>query len=119
MKGAGTQRGERALYGQGDARNAAEKLALETPCLGQNCPSRCLQPERPGITFDPADPLGAPLGVREVAAMIGVSVWTIRQQYLPRGLPHARATPQGKLLFYKHQIIAWLLKEQRKGGTSP
>jgi hypothetical protein len=74
--------------------------------LGQNCPQEYPHPE----------PLGAPLSIREVAALVGCSVWTVRQRYLPAGLPHLRMRPNGKLIFYRHQVLNWLLTEQRKGG---
>jgi len=61
------------------------------------------------------DPLGEPLTLREVAKLIGCSPWTVRHRYLPDGLPHFRTGPTGKLLFYKNQIVSWLLKEQQKG----
>jgi hypothetical protein len=60
--------------------------------------------------------LGVPLSINEVARLIGCSAWTVRQRYLPVGLPHMRLRPKGKLLFYKNQIINWLLTEQQKGG---
>jgi hypothetical protein len=63
-----------------------------------------------------ADPLGEPLGVREVARVIGCSPWTVRQKYVPAGLPHLRSGPNGKLIFYKTQVIRWLLERQQKGG---
>ena len=62
------------------------------------------------------DPLGEPLDIREVARLIGCSAWTVRQKYVPMGLPHLRSGPNGKLLFYKNQVIHWLLERQRKGG---
>ena len=119
MKGSGTKLGLEGLYGQLRARNTPDSLGLANVSLGQNCLRHCPQSESPEIPFTPTDPLGAPLSIREVAALIGVSVWTVRQRYLPAGIPHSRATPQGKLLFYKHQIITWLLERQRKGGTRP
>ena len=64
------------------------------------------------------DPLGEPVPIREVARMLGVSPWTVRQRYLPQGLPHLRSGPQGKLIFYRHQIVHWILERQRKGGLS-
>ena len=119
MKGGGMRRGLGALYGLRQSPDAADSLALGAARLGQNCPRHYPQSDSPEISFAPSDPLGAPLSIREVATLIGVSVWTVRQRYLPAGLPHSRATPQGKLLFYKNQIITWLLKRQQKGGTSP
>jgi hypothetical protein len=60
--------------------------------------------------------LGQAMDIRETAALIGCSAWTVRQRYLPAGLPHLRSGPNGKLLFYKHQVIRWLLRQQQKGG---
>ena len=70
-------------------------------------------------TATPADSdLGAPMTIREVAQLLGCSEWTIRQRYLPKGLPHFRLSPTGKLLFFHHQIVRWVLEKQRqKGGN--
>jgi hypothetical protein len=57
--------------------------------------------------------LGPPLSIREVAALIGCSAWTVRQKYVPLGLPHFRTGSTGKLLFYKDQVIRWLLGQQK------
>lgn len=65
------------------------------------------------------DLLGEPLGIRTVAALIGCSAWTIRQRYVPAGMPHLRSCPNGKLIFYRNQVIHWLLERQRKGGCKP
>jgi len=64
------------------------------------------------------DPLGEPLDMRAVAKLIGCSAWTVRQKYVPAGLPHLRSGPNGKLLFYKNQVIRWLLRQQQKGGIT-
>ena len=87
---------------------AKQLLDFAKPSLGQSYPQRCPQP-------DDANPLGPPLTVAQVAALIGCSTWTIRQKYLPLGLPHFRSGPTGKLLFYKTQVIRWLMRRQ-KGG---
>jgi hypothetical protein len=63
------------------------------------------------------DILGEPMGIREVAQLIGCSAWTVRQKYVPLGLPHMRSGPNGKLIFYRNQITHWLLTRQEKGGT--
>ena len=75
-------------------------------------------PAPQGSTETPADPLGKPLAIWEVAKLIGCSVWTVRHRFIPDGLPHLRTGPTGKLLFYKNQIIRWLLREQQKGGET-
>jgi len=64
------------------------------------------------------DVLGEPLNMRAVAKLIGCSAWTVRQRYVPAGLPHLRSGPNGKLLFYKNQVIRWLLRQQQKGGMT-
>ena len=79
---------------------------------GHNCPQHC-----PGNLLSRDSPLGAPLTIREAARLIGCSDWTIRQRYLPQGLPHLRSGPTGKLIFYRDQVIAWILNQQEKGGT--
>jgi hypothetical protein len=61
-----------------------------------------------------ADTLGEPLTITEVAAILGCSVWTVRQKYLPQGLPHLRAASAGKLVFFRAQIVRWIL--ERQGG---
>lgn len=96
--------------------NSKPSLAFSPSSLGQSCPQRCPGPDDVGR--EPlADPLGQPLSVREAARLIGCSPWTVRQRYLPAGLPHHRATPNGKLIFYRTQVIRWLLSQQ-KGGRS-
>ncbi|MGD0904698.1 MAG: hypothetical protein ABR924_17315 [Terracidiphilus sp.] len=63
------------------------------------------------------DALGEPLSIREVARLIGCSAWTVRHGYLPQGLPHFRSGPTGKLVFFRNQVVRWILQQQqRKGG---
>lgn len=89
---------------------------LGQPCP-QSCPQHCLHPENAdSLRF--SEPLGEPLTIREVAGIIGCSPWTVRQRYVPLGLPHLRSRPNGKLIFYKNQVIHWLLTQQQKGGTT-
>jgi len=97
-------------------------LALGGEDLGQSCPNRCPQhcPYREHTeSGEVPEPLGEPLSIREVAGLIGCSVWTIRQRYLRAGIPFVRLRPHGKLIFYRNQIIHWLLTEQQKGGSIP
>jgi hypothetical protein len=64
------------------------------------------------------DGLGAPLSIRAVARMLGCSPWTVRQQHIPAGLPHFRSGPQGKIVFFRDQVVQWVLRQQqRKGGN--
>ena len=95
---------------------AARMLDFLPPDFGQSspqhCPPRCPQP-------GDANPLGAPLSVAQVAALIGCSPWTVRQKYLPLGLPHFRVGPTGKLLFYKTQVIRWLMRQGWWNAPAP
>lgn len=66
---------------------------------------------------DTADPLGEPMTIREVARIFRCSPWTVRQKHLRSGLPHFRIGRKGKLLFYRKQVMHWILKKQEtKGG---
>jgi len=65
------------------------------------------------------DPLGHPLTIRQVATLIGCSVWSVRQRLIPQGLPHFRSGPNGRLIFYRNQVVHWLVENQTKGGTRP
>lgn len=64
------------------------------------------------------DALGEPLSILEVAQLLGCSDWTVRHRYLPQGLPHFRPGPGGKMVFFRNQVIAWILRQQKqqKGG---
>jgi len=99
---------QRRMSGFVDQGNVAEMLKLSPPSYGQNYPQHYPQP---------AEQLGLPLSVQDVAAMIGCSVWTVRQRYLQQGLPHLRSGPLGKLIFFRDQVIRWILERQQRGGT--
>jgi len=58
------------------------------------------------------DVLGEPLAIAEVARLLGCSAWTVRQRYLPLGLPHFRIGKVGRIVFYRNQVVAWVLKNQ-------
>ncbi len=90
-------------------------LAFGAADRGQSYPQHC--PRSPNEDVTAGDLLGEPLSIRAVALIIGCSAWTVRQKYVPAGLPHLRSGPNGKLIFYKNQVIRWLLEKQRKGGT--
>jgi hypothetical protein len=91
-------------------------LGPGTQRLGQSYPQQDPYPEGKD-TAQLTEPLGAPLSIKEAAHVIGCSAWTVRQRYLPAGLPHHRLSPNGKLIFYRNQVIRWLLTRQQKGGT--
>jgi hypothetical protein len=96
-----------------EARGDATKQDFMDMDPGQSCPRHCPQRPEPGDS-----PLGAPLSIREVARLIGCSAWTVRQRYVPQGLPHLRSGPAGKLIFFRDQVIRWILQhQQQKGGN--
>ena len=86
--------------------------------LGQHCPTHC--PTQPGpsggqpAASGVATRLGPPIDIRQVAALIGCSPWSVRNTWIPRGLPHLRSGASGKLHFYTDQVVRWI--EQRQGG---
>lgn len=61
------------------------------------------------------DVLGEPLAITEVARLLGCSVWTVRQRYLPSGLPYFRIGKAGKITFYRNQVVQWILENQISG----
>lgn len=82
-------------------------------------PKHCLCPDE-SVEALHGSPLGEPLCLEDVAAFLGCSPWTVRQKYLPQGLPHLRASLSGKFIFFRHQVVNWILERQarhRKGGS--
>jgi len=68
----------------------------------------------------PETTLGRPLSIRETAKIIGCSAWTIRQKYVPKGIPCLRSGPSGRLTFFENQVVAWIITQQQpKGGKRP
>ncbi len=57
------------------------------------------------------------MDIEQVAALLGCSAWTVRQRYLPQGLPYLRTSATGRFVFFREQVIDWILKRQEKGGT--
>jgi hypothetical protein len=101
---------ERRELAFGPGTNSAPTLEFTHLSPGQSYPQH--YPQRP----EPQNPLGAPLSIRDVARLIGCSAWTVRQRYVPQGLPHLRSGPSGKLIFYRDQVVRWILEHQQKGG---
>ena len=66
--------------------NGTETKAIARTSLGQSYPKHY-----PGSE----SPLGAPLSIKDVARLIGCSAWTVRQKFIPLGLPHLRSGPSG------------------------
>lgn len=63
--------------------------------------------------------LGEPLNIKEVAKLIGCSAWSVRQTLIPKGLPCFRSGPSGRLVFFKNQVVAWILFQQKQQGGTP
>jgi hypothetical protein len=97
----------KALSGFTANANGTETKAMARTSLGQSYPKHY-----PGSE----NPLGAPLSIRDVARLIGCSAWTVRQKYVPKGLPHLRSGPSGRLTFFENQVVAWVLAQQQKKG---
>ena len=79
--------------------------------LGQSYPQHCPSPEYAGNALGA---LGEPMSIREVTEILGCSAWTIRQKYIPQGLPCLRSGPAGKLIFFRNQVVRWILQQQNK-----
>jgi hypothetical protein len=107
-------------YGLAEPAKATETLEFSRSGPGQRNPQHYPHPAEAGLTLPLGPtPLGGPLTIRGVAELLGCSPWTVRQRYLGQGLPHLRARPRGKLVFFREQVIAWVEKRQRqKGGIS-
>jgi hypothetical protein len=95
----------KAAFGGGE--NPLESMGISAEIPGQSYPRHYPHPD---------DALGEPLTIREVATLLGCSPWTVRHSYLPKGLPHLRSGPLGKLIFYRAQVVRFILQHQRKGG---
>ena len=99
--------GEVRISGFENGAKSADSLGFAHDPLGQSYPQHYPQVR---------EPLGEPMTIREVARLIGCSAWTVRHRYLSQGLPHLRSGPIGKLVFYRNQVVQWILQQQRKGG---
>lgn len=98
--------------------NGAETLDIPPFRVGQSCPQQNPHPANAIDANGFNRSLGEPMDIGQVATLLGCSAWTVRQRYLRQGLPHLRACASGKLVFFREQVIAWILKRQKqKGGT--
>lgn len=98
--------------------NRLDLLGLSRTSLAENWAMHSASPEghiRNGVKSG-TGLLGAPLTIRQVAELIGCSPWTVRQTHVPNGLPYFRSGPNSKLIFYRDQVITWILSQQEKGG---
>jgi hypothetical protein len=95
------------MSGFAEDANHAETKAIRRTDLEQSYPQHYPQSR---------DALGEPLSILEVARLLGCSDWTVRHRYLPQGLPHFRPGPGGKLVFFRNQVVAWILHQQKQKG---
>lgn len=58
--------------------------------------------------------LGEAMDVKQVAELIGCSAWTVRQKHVKAGLPCFRTGPSGRMIFYRNQVTAWILRRQKE-----
>lgn len=109
---------ERQRTGFRESQKTFEIQGISPSGLAENWARQRASGEVPEANADltnDSDKLGTPLTIRQVARLIGCSAWTVRQRHLPQGLPCFRSGPAGKLIFYRNQVIAWILRQQ-KGG---
>jgi len=57
------------------------------------------------------------LDIRQAAAVIGCSPWTVRQKLILMGLPCVRFGASGKLIFYLDQVVRWIEAKQKEDKT--
>lgn len=91
--------------------NAAETLDFSALRLEQRNPEDYPQHYPPSERAPSR--LGEPMDIEDVAALLGCSVWTVRQRYLREGLPHIRASARGRFVFFRKQVVDWILKRQQ------
>ena len=114
----GISRFEGRESGIGKRRKSADWRELLQSAIGQHCPTHCpTQPEP--FSGQPAasgatSRLGKPIDIRQVADLVGCSPWSIRNTWIPRGLPHFRSGASSKLLFYTEQVVRWIENQQQK-----
>ena len=99
--------------GSSDGEKSLDFLSISPENPGQRYPYHYPRPDYPRSD----DALGEPLTIREAAKLLGCSPWTVRHSYLPKGLPHLRSGPLGKLIFYRAQVVRFILERQKKGGN--
>lgn len=99
----------------GDGGNHAESLGFSEVCRRQSDPRHYPYQDESAESVN-LFPLGEPLTIEDVAILLGCSPWTVRQKYLPQGLPYVRASASGKFVFFREQIVHWILERQEKGG---
>ena len=109
---------EERKSGFGGNAKGAESLDFSPVRVGQSCPQQYPHSAEAICAAGASGSLGEPMDIGQVAVLLGCSAWTVRQRYLAQGLPHLRACASGKLVFFREQVIGWILKRQQrqKGG---
>ena len=114
------ERLERRMSGFDSGAKPAETLGFSHESVGQSYPQHyphCPKDEDLSSgTPHMREALGEPMSIQEAARLIGCSAWTVRHRHMPLGLPHFRSGPMGKLVFYRNQVVRWILQQQKKGG---
>jgi hypothetical protein len=108
--------GEERKSGFGKGAKDTETLDFSTERVGLRYPQQYPYSAGTDALASSVDVLGQPMNIGQVAALLGCSVWTVRQRYLPSGLPHFRIGGTGKLVFYRNQIVRWILEKQKQKG---
>jgi hypothetical protein len=110
-KGIPTNRGAGNPSGSSAVSSALPRMTRSSTFLRPSC----LEESPTHGLFQPSsESLGDALNIDEVAAIFGCSAWTIRQKYVKQGLPCLRTSATGKFLFFRRQVLDWILKQQRK-----
>ena len=110
-----TQQGRPAVVGFGEhvtMRHHIERIARDPRA---ELPA-ALPEATPARLGSPGEDLGDALDLAQVAALIGCSPWTVRHGLIPKGLPCFRPRANGKLIFYRQQVVRWILRQQRSHG---
>ena len=107
----GMRMGEERKSGRAEDANGTENVGFSSSDLGQRYPHH--YSPRKEARNAAGDPLGEPMTISQVARLLGCSIWTVRQRYLPSGLPYFRIGKTGKLMFYRNQVVHWILEKQK------
>jgi hypothetical protein len=102
----------------GSGAKTTTNMDFSLPGLAQNGARQSARSATPGTVHRAFPELGQPLTISEVAQLLGCSLWTVRQRYMRLGLPYLRTSASGKLVFFRGQVIDWILERQQrqKGG---
>ena len=101
----------------GSADKSTTNMDFSLSALAENGARHSARSARQG-TQHTLPELGEPLAIGEVARLLGCSEWTVRQRHMRLGLPYLRTSATGKLVFFRGQVIDWIVERQRrqKGG---